>query len=124
MVTTEQTLKSSTTEVKTVKTQLQALQIELQSQLGMVRPTEPGFTCTYAVRRHPAHLIQALLSFLFHVKVCLRTKSVGFVSLQKASLEATLADTQNRYSMQLSGYQMQVGSGRPPAPVSCREPPH
>lgn len=36
VVTTEQTLKSSTMEVKAVKTQLQALEIELQSQLSMV----------------------------------------------------------------------------------------
>lgn len=36
VVTTEETLKSSSMEVKTVKTQLQALQIELQSQLSMV----------------------------------------------------------------------------------------
>lgn len=34
---TEQTLKSSNVEVKEVKTQLQALEIELQSQLSMVR---------------------------------------------------------------------------------------
>uniref|UniRef100_A0A3B5KH95 Keratin, type I cytoskeletal 13-like n=1 Tax=Takifugu rubripes TaxID=31033 RepID=A0A3B5KH95_TAKRU len=63
VVTTEQTLKSSTMEVKAVKTQLQALEIELQSQLSM-----------------------------------------------KASLEATLADTRNRFAMQLNGYQMQVSS--------------
>lgn len=37
VATTEESLKSSTKEVKDVKTQLQALQIELQSQLSMVR---------------------------------------------------------------------------------------
>lgn len=37
VVTTEQTLKSTTLEVKEVKTQLQGLEIELQSQLSMVR---------------------------------------------------------------------------------------
>lgn len=37
VATTEESLKSSTKEVKEVKTQLQALEIELQSQLSMVR---------------------------------------------------------------------------------------
>ncbi|KAL7377690.1 hypothetical protein ABVT39_003176 [Epinephelus coioides] len=60
---TEMTIKSSTSEVKDVKSQLQGLEIELQSQLSM-----------------------------------------------KAALEATLADIQNRYAMQLNGYQMQVSS--------------
>jgi len=59
----EMTLKSSTSEIKEVKSQLQALEIELQSQLSM-----------------------------------------------KASLEATLADIQNRYAAQLSSFQMQVGN--------------
>ncbi|KAM7387615.1 hypothetical protein PAMA_009976 [Pampus argenteus] len=63
VVTTEATLKSSTMEVKDVKTQCQGLEIELQSQLSM-----------------------------------------------KASLEATLVEIQNRYAMQMSGYQMQVSS--------------
>lgn len=63
VATTEMTIKSSTSEVKEVKSQLQALEIELQSQLSM-----------------------------------------------KAALEATLADIQNRYAMQLNGYQMQVSS--------------
>lgn len=39
VVTTEMTLKSTTSEVKEVKSQLQALEIELQSQLSMVRGT-------------------------------------------------------------------------------------
>uniref|UniRef100_A0A3B5L3J2 Keratin, type 1, 19e n=1 Tax=Xiphophorus couchianus TaxID=32473 RepID=A0A3B5L3J2_9TELE len=60
---TEMTLQTTTTEVKEVKSQLQALEIELQSQLSM-----------------------------------------------KASLEASLADVQNRYAMQLNGYQMRVTS--------------
>uniref|UniRef100_UPI003AACFAD5 keratin, type I cytoskeletal 50 kDa-like isoform X3 n=1 Tax=Centroberyx gerrardi TaxID=166262 RepID=UPI003AACFAD5 len=63
VATSEMTLKTTTSEVKEVKSQLQALEIELQSQLSM-----------------------------------------------KASLEASLADIQNRYSMQLGGYQMQVSS--------------
>lgn len=37
VATAEESLKSSTKEVKEVKTQLQALEIELQSQLSMVR---------------------------------------------------------------------------------------
>lgn len=37
VATTEESLNSSTKEVKEVKTQLQALEIELQSQLSMVR---------------------------------------------------------------------------------------
>lgn len=37
MATTEMTLKSTTSEVKEVKTQLQSLEIELQSQMSMVR---------------------------------------------------------------------------------------
>ncbi|XP_067426473.1 keratin, type I cytoskeletal 13-like [Thunnus thynnus] len=63
VATTEMTLKSSTLEVKEVKTQLQALEIELQSQISM-----------------------------------------------KASLEANLAEIQNRYGMQMSRFQMEVGS--------------
>ncbi|XP_068581731.1 keratin, type I cytoskeletal 13-like [Cebidichthys violaceus] len=63
VATAEVMMKTTSSEVKTVKSQLQALQIELQSQLSM-----------------------------------------------KASLEAQLNDIQNRYSMQLSGYQMQVTS--------------
>ncbi|XP_034394837.1 keratin, type I cytoskeletal 13-like [Cyclopterus lumpus] len=63
VATAEVTMKATTSDVKVVKSQLQALQIELQSQLSM-----------------------------------------------KASLEAQLAEIQNRYSMQLSGYQMQVTS--------------
>ncbi|KAF7647821.1 hypothetical protein LDENG_00166020 [Lucifuga dentata] len=63
MAASEMTLKSTVSEVKDVKSQLQALEIELQSQLSM-----------------------------------------------KASLEASLADTQNRYAMQLAGYQMHVSS--------------
>uniref|UniRef100_H3CBU8 IF rod domain-containing protein n=1 Tax=Tetraodon nigroviridis TaxID=99883 RepID=H3CBU8_TETNG len=63
VVTTEQTLKSSSLEVKAVKAQLQALEIELQSQLSM-----------------------------------------------KLSLENTLLDTKNRFTMQLNGYQAQVSS--------------
>uniref|UniRef100_A0A087XQB4 Keratin, type 1, 19e n=1 Tax=Poecilia formosa TaxID=48698 RepID=A0A087XQB4_POEFO len=63
VATTEMTLKTTTTEVKEVKSQLQALEIELQSQLSM-----------------------------------------------KASLEASLADVQNRFAMQLNGFQMRVSS--------------
>uniref|UniRef100_A0A667WYA0 Keratin type 1 c19e n=1 Tax=Myripristis murdjan TaxID=586833 RepID=A0A667WYA0_9TELE len=61
VATSEMTLQTTTTEVKDTKSQLQALEIELQSQLSM-----------------------------------------------KASLEASLADVQNRYAMQLNAYQMQV----------------
>ncbi|XP_042360474.1 keratin, type I cytoskeletal 13-like [Plectropomus leopardus] len=59
----EMTIQSTTSEVKEVKKQLQALEIELQSQLSM-----------------------------------------------KAASEASLADIQNRYAMQLQSYQMQVTS--------------
>lgn len=38
VATTEMTLKTTSSEVKEVKSQLQALEIELQAQLSMVRP--------------------------------------------------------------------------------------
>jgi len=40
VATAEMTLKTTTTEVKDVKSQLQSLEIELQSQLSMVRATK------------------------------------------------------------------------------------
>ena len=78
------TLKSSTSEVKEVKSQLQALEIELQSQLSMVR-TKP-------VRLTGSEPGAATDTF----------------SPQKASLEASLADIQGRYAMQMSSYQSMV----------------
>ncbi|KAG8006607.1 Keratin [Nibea albiflora] len=85
---TEMTLKTTTTEVKEVKSQLQALEIELQSQLSMV---SVPLTNANADASWPL-------------------SSNSSVLLQKASLEGSLAEIQSRYSMQMNGFQMQVSS--------------
>lgn len=41
VATSEMTLQTTSTEVKDTKSQLQALEIELQSQLSMVKPQSP-----------------------------------------------------------------------------------
>lgn len=103
VATTEESLKSSTKEVKEVKIQLQALEIELQSQLSMVRT--------------PRWLMLHLLVFAscfpydlsgFRKWLTVSNCDCGRLFVQKASLEGTLADIKNRYAMQLNGYQMQV----------------
>ncbi|KAM4530200.1 keratin, type I cytoskeletal 13-like [Odontesthes bonariensis] len=63
VATAEMTMKTTTTEIKDVKSQLQSLEIELQSQLSM-----------------------------------------------KSSLEASLADVQGRFAIQMNSFQMRVGS--------------
>ena len=128
VITQTVTLQTSRTEVTEVKRTLQSLEIELQSLLGLVSLSRPlpqkqkkqqkqinlFVTFTFKKTRPEFSEIPGLnastdVSSDFILKV-------SMFPLQKASLEATLAETQNRYSMQLSGYQMQVrpGSHSPP----------
>lgn len=87
-----ESLQTSRSEVTEVKRSLQSLEIELQSQLSMVS------------------FYQFLVSF-FPVNQQSLKKPYTVISLfQKASLEGTLAETQNRYATMLAGYQRQVSA--------------
>lgn len=81
-------------ESKELRGQLQSLEIELQSQMSMVRRSEgrAGLSEGRALRGRGDHVLLTILS------------------PQKASLEASLLDVQNRYAMTMSGLQNQVFS--------------
>ena len=51
-----------------------------------------------------------LLLLAYHIVVVSSIPNLISMFLQKASLEASLADIQNRYGMRLAGYQNQVST--------------
>ena len=94
MATSTETLQTSRSEINELKRTLQALQIELQSQLSLVIHIPYTQMHVHTGGRHSHN------SF-----------SVSFFSpSQKAALEGQLGETESRYSMQLNQLQAMVNS--------------
>lgn len=89
MASSTESLQTSRTEINELKRTLQALQIELQSQLSLVSPTSTN---------SQLHRGKTLLSSLFF----------SFFFWQKEALEGQLVETESRYSLHLSQLQAVV----------------
>lgn len=92
MASSTETLQTSRSEISELKRTLQALQIELQSQLSLASPLPHAPMYTLIVKE------AALISVSF------------LLLLQKAALEGQLAETESRYNLQLNQLQAMVNS--------------
>lgn len=90
MASSTESLQTSRTEVNELKRTLQALQIELQSQLSLVSPTSTNS------QLHRGKTLLYSLFFFF------------FFFWQKEALEGQLVETESRYSLHLSQLQTVV----------------